>query len=538
MFAFAACLEMAGCSKLAAPDGSDDPAPVEAAPAVADAASPGEATPSVANAASPSETTPSFAATASPSEAAPAAPSEPVPALHTPQRPWAYGDSGRFVPDDAQAETEAERDRALVLDAADAELLLAEVKPGPTTPLSFSVKVDVLCEVATVLDRAPHGPLSVKLSGDPSRADASCLARLHPTYLSYGLGPKRTSEEQRAFFALARAVPDLGGLGYDGFGAKPQGKPALTPEDLEDLAALPGLHAVALRNVTIDAATVRALAGTARLRSLDLEGEGVTAERLSVLAGASGLARFACKYCPFGDEGMAQIGKLTQLQVLRIDGAMVTDRGMEHLAGLSDLEVLDLTRSTKVSNAGVAHLAGLTRMKRLWLSTLDIDSGALPHLARLTDLELLHLDRTEIGDENFEVVADKAGLRELNLWSTQVTSAAVAHLAPLKRLETLELTETKIDPAALPVLGKLTSLRDLRLGETELESGFEHLFGLTRLEHLDLRGTSVDHAAARRFATLPHLRFLDLSVTDVPEDLALALETDTLQIGVMGECSG
>ena len=44
----------------------------------------------------------------------------------------------------------------------------------------------------------------------------------------------------------------------------------------------------------------------------------------------------------------------------------VTDAGLEHLKGLTDLQTLELLH-TKVTDAGLEHLEGLTRLRRAGL---------------------------------------------------------------------------------------------------------------------------------------------------------------------------
>jgi len=70
------------------------------------------------------------------------------------------------------------------------------------------------------------------------------------------------------------------------------------------------------------------------------------------------------------DAGLECLAELRELQVLDLEGTRVTDAGLAHLAGLKGLRKLDL-RGTRVTDAGVADLAralpaARVRRRRPW----------------------------------------------------------------------------------------------------------------------------------------------------------------------------
>ena len=67
-------------------------------------------------------------------------------------------------------------------------------------------------------------------------------------------------------------------------------------------------------------------------------------------------------------------------------GSRVTDAGLIHLAGLTQLEELWLQK-TRITDDGLAHLAQLTSLKELWLLETRITDAGVAHLAGLTNLE-------------------------------------------------------------------------------------------------------------------------------------------------------
>ena len=62
-------------------------------------------------------------------------------------------------------------------------------------------------------------------------------------------------------------------------------------------------------------------------------------------------------------------------------GTKVSDAGLKHLKGLTQLRRLDLDR-TKVSDAGLEHLKGLTQLRRLDLGDTKVTDAGVKKLQR------------------------------------------------------------------------------------------------------------------------------------------------------------
>jgi hypothetical protein len=105
----------------------------------------------------------------------------------------------------------------------------------------------------------------------------------------------------------------------------------------------------------------------------------------------------------------------------------VTDAGLVHLKGLTQLQGLDLN-FTKVTDAGLVHLKGLTKLQVLYLWRTEVTDAGLVHLKGLTQLQSLNLLSTEVTDAGLVQLKGLTQLQSLDLRSTRVTDEGVKNL--------------------------------------------------------------------------------------------------------------
>jgi len=102
------------------------------------------------------------------------------------------------------------------------------------------------------------------------------------------------------------------------------------------------------------------------------------------------------------DNDLVYVGQLGRIEWLGDLTTRLTDAGLFHLRGLSNLRDLNLRR-TQVTDPGLAHLKGLTKLLLLDLSRTEVTDAGLKHLQGMTGLRELHLQGTLVSD---------AGVRE------------------------------------------------------------------------------------------------------------------------------
>ena len=139
------------------------------------------------------------------------------------------------------------------------------------------------------------------------------------------------------------------------------------------------------------------------------------------------------------DDALEPLQELTVGAVI-LNGAAITDVGLQTLGALPDLIALDV-RECKITNAGLAHLTGLQKLKSLQLSgksgATTVDDGGMEQLAKLTQLKVLGLDYLWVSEEGLAKLQPLANLERLFLSQTLIDDAAVAQLPQFPNLKQL-----------------------------------------------------------------------------------------------------
>jgi hypothetical protein len=99
-------------------------------------------------------------------------------------------------------------------------------------------------------------------------------------------------------------------------------------------------------------------------------------------------------------DGPAQLAACRSLpHLIRVtaSGASITDAGLIHLKGLSNLSHLYLL-DTHVTDAGLIHLKGLSNLRHIYLSGTRVTGAELVHLKGLSNLRYLDLTHPPVTD--------------------------------------------------------------------------------------------------------------------------------------------
>jgi hypothetical protein len=150
---------------------------------------------------------------------------------------------------------------------------------------------------------------------------------------------------------------------------------------------------------------------------------------IAKLAGQTGIRTLQIGGQHLTDRSMASIGQMTSLEELVIFPASeITDAGLAHLLGLNNLKVLFMTDSMVVeaprfSDRALTYLKGMKRLRTLWIRQ-DQDGmtdAGVASLAGLHDLETLDLVCSKVTDEGLQRLRGLTKLTELRLRGSKTT---------------------------------------------------------------------------------------------------------------------
>lgn len=214
------------------------------------------------------------------------------------------------------------------------------------------------------------------------------------------------------------------------------------------------------------------------------------------------------------DTGLENLSRLKKLRSIKLEED-VTDAALGHLAGLTNLEVLNLVGS-HVTGTGLHHLRNLKRLGALLLDSAPVTDAGLSNLPELPSLYSLSLRDTEISDAGLEHLKSLSSLEALCLSNTRITGTGLAHLKELAELHWLQLDDTQITDAGLEHLKALPNLQRLDLDDTSITDGaLIHLKGLPVLQWLWLNNTRITNAGLKHLAGLRSLEYIELEGTQV-----------------------
>src|SRR5262249_52156892 len=239
-----------------------------------------------------------------------------------------------------------------------------------------------------------------------------------------------------------------------------------------------------------------------------------------------------------------RVAEIASLKRLDLSFTYVTDRGIERLQQLQQLEELSLDTAEFITDAATSYLRANRGLRKLSLRGTDITDVSLPYLAKLTALKSLDLSHTMLGDVGIESLPALAELEDLNLGATRITGINLNFLKLLPKLRRLNFNGiqrrngglcwspllTDLDLRTIAMLSDLGGVRlgmGLGLGNSGAPGGGESncrlgggikitdlglakLAKLKKLRLLDVSGAQITPAGLRVLESLPRLERLNL----------------------------
>lgn len=265
-------------------------------------------------------------------------------------------------------------------------------------------------------------------------------------------------------------------------------------------------------------------------------------------------------------EGWAPIGTLSELKWLSLKDlrgkgqrSQVADV-LEHVANLSELEVIDLSNTgvpcqaiaplrtlrhlisinlggNRITDECVQHLAAMPLLTTLGLRGADITEDVLMQIAALRGLRCLDISFTKCGNGALMELRRAESLVELNMDDTLVDDETIKALSGLRKIRSIGLGGvhgTKISSAGLSQLQQWPELESLRISNVDLSERIcADLRVLQNLRSVALnRCQPIGSHATALLANLQSLRTLDLSGTAVTAGALLSLSSNATLVNL------
>lgn len=125
------------------------------------------------------------------------------------------------------------------------------------------------------------------------------------------------------------------------------------------------------------------------------------------------------------DDGVHSLRDLKGMKWIDVISTEISDESLKVFARWKQLEVLELSNATNVTDAGMAHLRGMKNLRVLALGDLEIDDG-VKYLRELPQLESLALEYGHLTDVGLGHLTDHPSLTYIDVRGTFVTEEAVA----------------------------------------------------------------------------------------------------------------
>ncbi|MBR2693113.1 MAG: hypothetical protein IKE69_02770 [Thermoguttaceae bacterium] len=290
---------------------------------------------------------------------------------------------------------------------------------------------------------------------------------------------------------------------------------AFDDETCAPLANLKKLNHVTINNANIGDATLEMLATLPELTYLDIRRDLKLANAsLEILQKMPKLTELHAHYNSFTNSGMNKIAKVKTLKVVDVRGCSdVSDNGAKYLARLPEIEQLYFR--FMITNAGVEYLAAAPNLKYVEFQDCnDINAGAVEAFKKMPALTGIRIFRCKgFDDETLRGLAARQ-LERLELRDLNISNAGIAALKDQQGLKTVEFSElASVDAAGLTdLLGSLKGITKMSFFTIPLtnEGVAKIVENNPEMSEFAARAVTIDDGAIDHILKFQKLTVLDL----------------------------
>lgn len=293
-----------------------------------------------------------------------------------------------------------------------------------------------------------------------------------------------------------RALAGLAGLRHLDLGGT-----SITDRALEVLRTLPALESISLWGTRVTDAGMDALRACDRLRSVNLGGTRVGDAAVRALAGKPGLHTFHSGH-GLTDEGLAAFHDWPVLKAWRggdetmallsyaAGPSYLNLRGPFTDRGLERLQGLDGLFALNVDARQLAitasGIAALVALPRLGWLAVDAKDDWMPHIAAMPRLRFLGAQDTSAGDNGFVALGRSPSIEYI--WGRRchnLRRRGFVALSEMPKLRALSVSCLNVDDEGLAALPRFPALRELMPMDVP-DASYRHIGKCTALESLVL----------------------------------------------------
>ncbi|MCA9039460.1 MAG: hypothetical protein KDA65_03835 [Planctomycetaceae bacterium] len=235
------------------------------------------------------------------------------------------------------------------------------------------------------------------------------------------------------------------------------------------------------------------------------------------------------------DAGIQSLGKLSQLKWLTLDGADLSNAGMQTFSSLPNLQSLQLNSPVdpdKITVQGWQQVAANRNIQHLSVSGMNFDAASIDTLAVLPGLKSLSLSDCRLTPDALAGLAKYYSLETIHLEQMTVTEEQLRTIASLPKLMRLSLQNCEFDTSILAELEGHPLLNSLSLkGIVVPDELFESLVTIPLLERVSLEECQISQNGYAALSRLPQCHYLGLNGSNITdEELAFFAEQSLWQL--------
>lgn len=230
----------------------------------------------------------------------------------------------------------------------------------------------------------------------------------------------------------------------------------LKPIGFETLAKLDNLQGVTFSSTQISAKEVRMLADLPHLMELGVDTTpNLNDDMLKEISRMKSLHVLVArdKKSKVTDKGAAYLANCKNLVNLQLDGADLTDAGVEPLLTLPNLIDIRLNRCEKLTGKTLANIAkAIPDIQLIGFGATNIKSEDISYLGKCKNLMFIEIPGVTVGDEQMKVFGSLPNLKYLYIGAVKCSAAGIAHLYKLKNMQKIFMLTIDAPPESIEEL--------------------------------------------------------------------------------------